>query len=63
MEDAMQAPQRPMSKFGVVLLAALTVSGYAPAALAQTLEAASLRMDWTPISYHAPIYLAKARGY
>jgi NitT/TauT family transport system substrate-binding protein len=63
MEDAMQTRQRPTSKFGFVWLAALAMSGYAPATLAQTLEAASLRLDWTPISYHAPFYLAKARGY
>jgi NitT/TauT family transport system substrate-binding protein len=64
MEDAMQSlSQRVASKLGFRVLVVATIAGHGPAAVAQTLEAASLRMDWTPISYHAPFYLAKARGY
>jgi NitT/TauT family transport system substrate-binding protein len=60
MEEAMQAlSRRSINKLSFALLAALAV----PQGFAQASEAASLRMDWTPISYHAPFYLARARGY
>jgi NitT/TauT family transport system substrate-binding protein len=64
MEDAMQAlAQRHTGRLACAVFATLALAVHAPAAVAQPLEAASMRMDWTPISYHAPFYFAKARGY
>ena len=61
-EDFVQALCQRSAKLSLAVFIAVAVGGYMPAA-AQSMEAASLRMDWTPISYHAPFYLAKARGY
>jgi NitT/TauT family transport system substrate-binding protein len=57
-----QALSQRSAKFSFAVVIAAVIGGHTPA-VAQTMEAASLRMDWTPISYHAPFYLAKARGY
>ncbi len=35
----------------------------APAMAAQSLQKATLRIDWTPLGYHAPFYLGVARHY
>jgi NitT/TauT family transport system substrate-binding protein len=64
MENAMLARSRRFaSRLAFMTLAACAVTIGVTEAGAQTLEPASLRMDWTPISYHAPFYLANARGY
>lgn len=39
------------------------IAGRAPVATAADPEAVTMRMDWLPISYHAPFHLAKAKGY
>lgn len=49
--------------FGISVAAALVFGLAASAAEAQVPEAASIRMDWMPISYHAPFYLAKEKGF
>ena len=44
---------------GVVAAVALLASGAARAAD----QSATLRLDWTPLGYHAPFYLGVAKGY
>jgi NitT/TauT family transport system substrate-binding protein len=41
----------------------LSVFSFARETHSAELQGATLRMDWLPISYHAPFYLAKEKGY
>ncbi len=43
----------------MVLMCVLSLSGAARAAD----QSATLRLDWTPLGYHAPFYLGVAKGY
>src|SRR5690348_9855764 len=47
--------------FALALL--LAVGSLAGAARAETPDAATLRLDWTALGYHAPFVLAQQRGY
>ena len=46
-----------------MLLALACLVALAAPGPAQNLEVVTMRMDWLPISYHAPFYLAVAKGY
>lgn len=52
-----------MRRLAALLLVLVSLVMLALTVPAQTLEPVSMRMDWLPISYHAPFYLAVARGY
>jgi len=44
-------------------LALLLVAAWTAPAVTQTPEAVTLRLDWLPLSYHAPFHLAAANGH
>jgi NitT/TauT family transport system substrate-binding protein len=50
-------------RFALVGFAAAMLSTIPGFSLARADDAVSMRMDWLPISYHAPFYLAIAKGY
>jgi NitT/TauT family transport system substrate-binding protein len=41
----------------------VAATAHAPNVRAQEVQSVSIRMDWLPISYHAPFHLAVAKGY
>ncbi len=52
------------ARFAAVLLTAISLPLTAyPQVNAQSLDPVSMRMDWLPISYHAPFHLAAAKNY
>jgi NitT/TauT family transport system substrate-binding protein len=62
MQDTVQARDKAhIGRLILAAVAALVAGGHTTAA--QSPEPVSIRMDWVPISYHAPFYLAKAMGY
>src|ERR1700740_2927041 len=46
-----------------VLAVCLLMAPGATSAAAQSLQKATLRLDWTALGYHAPFYLGVAKGY
>lgn len=55
--------RRPRSRFLVAILCVALLAALGLAATAQSLEPVTLRLDWLPLSYHAPFHLAVANGY
>lgn len=55
--------RRPVLAVLAAVVAAFALVAPAAPGVAQNLAPVSLRMDWLPISYHAPFYLARAKGY
>ncbi|MBZ5723277.1 MAG: ABC transporter substrate-binding protein [Acidobacteriia bacterium] len=55
--------RRPVLAVLAAAVAAFALVAPAAPGVAQNLAPVSLRMDWLPISYHAPFYLARAKGY
>jgi NitT/TauT family transport system substrate-binding protein len=58
MAQALKSGKAPLRALGALCLAFT-----ACAATAAPLEPLSVRLDWMPGAYHAPLYLAKERGY
>jgi NitT/TauT family transport system substrate-binding protein len=55
-----RTPLRDLIFFAIVVAFAL---GSHASAMAQGLDAVTLRTDWLPLSYHAPFHLALEKGY